>query len=234
MNIHRNSTVLGTFHQKPMHRRWSWWGSLSTLAESPAIRRFSGFLLIVPFVVGLLDFIPGDPFKAPLSWSLGYLAAVFFLIGAILVGMWCPEIAKPHRTYTDFKREGRTTQYILQEAREVYRHYSLSPERANHFLRGLLGSEEYVINVKEFIDELPGETDSVLMDRPTVWTLLQKAEFRADGLDELFWYVKWFAAATDELKRFFCWLLFALGGLCAIGFLLVQIWTIGRHYLFNA
>lgn len=228
--FHRKSTKLGTFHQKLMHRRWSWWGSLSVLAESSSIRRFSGFLLIIPFVVGFLEFIPGEPFRAPPSWILGYLAAVFFLIGTILVGMWCPEIAKPKRTYKDFKREGRTAQYILQEAREVYRHYSLSPERANHFLRGLLGSEEYVANVSYLIDKLSSEPDTVLMDRPTVWTLMQKAEFRNDALDELFWYVKWFSAATDESKRGCCWLLFGVGGLCSIGFLLMQIWAIINHY----
>ena len=231
MNIHRKSTMLGTFHQRPMHRRWSWWGSLAALAQSSAIRRFSGFLIVVPFLVGFLGMIPGGPFKVPWSWALGYLAAVFFLVGTIFVGVWCPEIAKPERTFRDTKREGRTTQYILQEAREVYRHYALSPQRANHFLRGLLGSPEYVTNAAVLLPLLPDETDDTLRDRPTVWTLVQKAEFRADRLDELFWYIKWFAEATDEAKRLWCWILFALGATTAIGFLAVQVGTIAGHYL---
>lgn len=231
MNLHRDSTLLGTYQQRRMHRRWSWWSNLASLAQSSAIRRFSAFLIVVPFLVGLLDIIPGRPFTAPWSWAIGYLAAVFFLVGTVLVGMWCPEIAKRQRTYRDMNREGRTTQYILQEAREVYRHYARSPQRANHFLRGLLGSPEYVTNAADLLKELPDETDDKLRARETVWTLVQKADFRADRIAELFWYIKWFSEATDETKRFCCWILFGAGALSTVAFLVVQVGRIAKHYL---
>lgn len=231
MNFHKDSSLLGTYHQRLMHRRWSWWDSLAGVADSSMVRRFSAFLIVVPFLVGLLDVVPGDPIKAPWSWALGYLAAIFFLVGTVLVGMWCPEIAKSNRTYRDVKRDGRTTQYILQEAREVYRHYAASPQRANHYLRGLLGSSEYIANAATLLNELPSETDNNLMDRDTVWSLMQRAEFRADRMDEMFWYVKWFAAATDETKRLWCCILFGLGVISAVSFLAVQVWNIAKHYL---
>lgn len=228
MNPHKSSKYLGTYHRRPMHMPWSWWDSLALLAGSKEVRRFSGFLIMVPFAVGLLNKIPGEPIQAPPSWALGYLAGIFFMLGALLVGVWCPQIVR--YDYERFKKEGRTWQFILQQLRELYMRYSSSPERANHMLRGLLGNAKFTENYSELLYRIP-EGENTLMSRKRVWSLVACAELKKSALDDCLWYLKWFAGAIDERKRLVCWIMFGIGITLSIIYLAWEIVMIFSYYL---
>lgn len=228
MNTHKNSTELGTYNRKLMHKPWSWWGSLAQLAESKGIRKYSGFIIMVPFIIGLLNKIPGEPIQAPLSWAFGYFAGIFFMLAALLVGMWCPKVAR--YDYKRFKKEGRTGQFILQQLRELYLGHSSSPKRANHMLQGLLGDAKYTTNHSYFKDIFPNDK-KILMERDQVWSLVAKAELETSALDECLWYIQWFAGSVDERKRMLISILFGFGIASAILFLFVQIIMVVKHFI---
>ncbi|MCK5132007.1 MAG: hypothetical protein KAR40_07635 [Candidatus Sabulitectum sp.] len=229
MNPHKSSTYLGTYHRGLMQMPWSWWDSLAQLAESKGVRRFSGFLITVPFLVGLLNKIPGEPIQAPWSWLFGYSAGIFFMLGALLVGMWCPQVAR--YDYRRFKKEGRTWQFILQQLRELYLRYSSTPQRANHMLRGLLGNAKFTENYSDLLEKLPDDGDEILMSRKIVWSLVARAELRSYALDDCLWYLRWFAGGVDERKRMWCWIMFGCGIVASILFLGVQVVIVANHYI---
>lgn len=229
LELGENPKRLGTYTEP----RFLWWQNLARVAESQAIRGFNVFLIVVPFVVTVMESIPGvAALKLPLTWFFGYAAGVCFFLGIVLVGLWCPDINKPRRTFRDIEAEGRTMQYLIQEMRELYMTLAkTAPARANHFLSGVLGSDLYVENVPALNDSLPQSTDERALERETVWTLVDKARFRNNTMQEVFWNVHWYAGNTHPGRRKICFGLFAAGGAFAFSLLLLQCWKVLRSAL---
>lgn len=176
------------------------------------------FVFVVPLLaaaIGELGFLRG--LSLPITLVLAYGAGVSFFFGALLVELWCPEINRVGRTYAQFRTEGRTKQYIIQQLRETY--MGLRPDRGNHFLQGLIRYVEPL--PKEIHDEIHALHDSALT-RQRLWQITESlVEFVPDN-KEAFWHVQWFAASSRRAKRLVCSSCFAIGALFAVIIVVAQ------------
>lgn len=187
---------LGTYLEK----RYLWWDSLSRLAGSAGLRRYTGLIFVVPVIAAGINAIGSARLHLPATLTLAYIAGLCFLGGILMVEAWCPDICRNGRTAAVTEAEGRTKQYILQQSRETYLALiGVSPSRANHFLRGLFAY--YVPSASPEIDAfLRGLTDEPL-PRPRVWQIIEFLVRHPPEFREAFWHVQWFAASSRKRER---------------------------------
>lgn len=93
------------------------WLAIAILGRSKIIKSFSIWFLIVPFLIKILDKIPGSvsvillekefsfnlatPFPNQIYWF--YFASVLFALGNLIYSMRCPGIIKSYKSYAEFR-----------------------------------------------------------------------------------------------------------------------------------
>jgi hypothetical protein len=159
--------------------------------------------------------------RLPLTLSLAYGAGVFLFLGTVLVELWCPDINRVGRTYTEIEAEGRTKQYVIQQLREMY--MASVASRANHFLKGLL---TYFAEVPPDVTaEVQQLTDQPL-PRQRLWQIAELLLRYPLDAKEAFWQIQWFSASTRPWPRRACFGCFVIGALFALSALVVQAVTV--------
>ena len=89
------------------------WTSLKAVFSEAALRPVKVWLVLIPFVAGLVSTFPieviwpggkivfGGDFQPPFSFLLSYLAAVFFLFAYAIFWIRCPEFVRKHEAKYD-------------------------------------------------------------------------------------------------------------------------------------
>jgi len=96
------------------------WSYSKTLADSKIVKSSYIWLLIVPISARafssldeIIDFtVFGSTFQLttsfPFSWQLLFLASCFFTLANIIYSLFCPEIFKENKSYSEFNEHSKT------------------------------------------------------------------------------------------------------------------------------
>lgn len=100
------------------------WNLVRSLAESKIVQSSFIWLLIVPAAANLLSKIKDEiainifgenlhiTTKLPFSWQWLFFAACFFAIANFIYKIFCPEIFKNYKSYSNFSDHGKTLHQI--------------------------------------------------------------------------------------------------------------------------
>jgi len=100
------------------------WSSQRVISNSKIVKSSFIWLIIVPFAAKALSKLDdvieltifGGVFKfstvLPFSWQLLFFAACFFTLAGIIYSIYCPEIVKFYKNYSQFEADGKTRKQI--------------------------------------------------------------------------------------------------------------------------
>jgi hypothetical protein len=103
------------------------WTTVKRLAGGVWVRTSYFWLFFVPVVakalsnagesvtLGFGKHVVEVPLSLPFSWKLFYFAAVAFAAARVIFNSFCPALIRDYATYSEFRDEGKGSDFILEE-----------------------------------------------------------------------------------------------------------------------
>lgn len=207
------------------------WSRLRRWGKNRAVRSSYVWIILVPLAARLSNTLDGMPkiFESnsgggvPLSWELGYFAAVSFSIGAAVYQIWCPSLIREYRDFAEFRSAGNGHLALVRWIMATW----TDETRRRQIASLLVNSYGTTASQAEISARLRGGMVQVEQ-------CAEKIRFDDDGLGEAFIWVRHEAEKRSPVARILVALLMAIGSTCGAivlsqGFRQVWVAFSSRH-----
>ena len=113
------------------------WSNLNRYGKSKILRTSYVWLIIIPLIAKVIyqidKHIPVIFFgkeitftlSLPFSWKLFFVSSVLFSTAGLLYELFCPEIVRNYKKYSDLVDSGKGTNYLIQSFESIVSYFPL-------------------------------------------------------------------------------------------------------------
>lgn len=186
-----------------------YWSSLGRLGESAILKSSYVWFFVVPIMARFLMYVGPEvqfdlwgetrtfTLSLPFTWTVFFYSAVAFSVAGFVYSVFCPEIIREHRYFSDLGVKGRGEQYIIRVLRNLAR-------RRMDF-RPLPRGHVFLESIKTFLvryTDYYAHSDYIRSNFPSLAGVSEKDEYPLDfeTRSKLFEELK--DVSDDELLKF--------------------------------